>query len=649
MDVGRKGTDSLMCGIVGLAAAPSRPLPPDIDWAVAALSHRGPDAHGAFISAPFALGHTRLSIIDLSEAGAQPMHSADGRLVMTYNGEIYNFAELKRDLDQHGIRLRGHSDTEVLLESYRLYGPDVLARLNGIFALGIVDLEKREMVVARDAAGIKPVYIADGPFGFAFASEIKALLAVAPIERTIDADAVRQYLTFLWSPGERTMLRGVKKLDPGRALLVRDGSVARSWQFATLPAYDPRRDWTVETCSNALATSLDEAVERQMISDAPVGAFLSGGVDSTAIVAAAKRTAPGLRCYTMAIAEGEQREMIDDLPYARLAAKSLGVPLVEVPITASDIAEGVARMVHDLDEPLADPASINLRFISKAARADGIKVLLSGTGGDDVLSGYRRHQALALEPMWRRTPRSVRGGLAKLSASGWILRAGLRRAAKLLANVARDENERIAHLFAWIAPGEAAALLAPELRYENDGAGAMQPLLDHLAQLSDMPPLERCLSIEKRFFLADHNLNYTDKMGMAAGVEIRVPFLDRDFLSFAATIPAEWKMRGMQPKWLFKQSQRGRIPGEILSRSKTGFGVPLRAWMRGGLAPMCRDLLSMQSLSRHGLFDAAAVERLQSADAAGSIDASFTLFSVMCIELWCREFRSTATSPANVI
>ena len=311
MDVGRKGTDSLMCGIVGLAAAPSRPLPPDIDWAVAALSHRGPDAHGAFISAPFALGHTRLSIIDLSEAGAQPMHSADGRLVMTYNGEIYNFAELKRDLDQHGIRLRGHSDTEVLLESYRLYGPDVLARLNGIFALGIVDLEKREMVVARDAAGIKPVYIADGPFGFAFASEIKALLAVAPIERTIDADAVRQYLTFLWSPGERTMLRGVKKLDPGRALLVRDGSVARSWQFATLPAYDPRRDWTVETCSNALATSLDEAVERQMISDAPVGAFLSGGVDSTAIVAAAKRTAPGLRCYTMAIAEGEQREIHD--------------------------------------------------------------------------------------------------------------------------------------------------------------------------------------------------------------------------------------------------------------------------------------------------------------------------------------------------
>lgn len=344
----------------------------------------------------------------------------------------------------------------------------------------------------------------------------------------------------------------------------------------------------------------------------------------------------------MAITEGEQREMIDDLPYARRAATALGVPLVEVPIAASDIAEGVARMVQDLDEPQADPASINLRFISAVARADGIKVLLSGTGGDDVLSGYRRHQALALEPMWRRTPRPVRGGLAKLSASGLPLKAGLRRVAKLLAHVDRDEDERIAHLFAWIAPGEAAALLAPELRCENDGAVAMQPLIDHLAQLPDMPPLERCLSLEKRFFLADHNLNYTDKMGMAEGVEIRVPFLDRDFMAFAATIPAEWKMCRMRPKWIFKQSQQRRVLDEILSRPKTGFGVPLRAWMRGPLAPMCRDLLSKQALSRHGLFDATAVERLHSADAAGTIDASFTLFSVMCIELWCRRFLDQA-------
>jgi asparagine synthase (glutamine-hydrolysing) len=613
-------------------------VPADIDTSVAALHHRGPDGRGTCIHGTIALGHTRLAILDLSEAGAQPMRSADGRLVITFNGEIYNFAELRRDLEQRGVRLRGRSDTEILLESYRLHGPDVLANLNGIFALGIGDLETRELLVVRDPLGVKPLYVSEGTFGFAFASEIKALLAIAPIDRAIDPIALRQYLTFLWSPGERTMLRNVRKLDPGRALIVRDGRVLSSWRYWRPSHYAPRRDWTPKECADELAHRLEDAVHRQMISDAPLGSFLSGGVDSTSIVAAARMRTPDLSCFTMAIQGEGFGEMADDLPYARLAAKALGVRLTEVSVTAEDIVAGIERMVADLEEPLADPACLNLRLISEQARATGIKVLLSGTGGDDLLSGYRRHSAAALDHLWSYAPRPVRSALARFSAAPFLSRRGLRRLAKLLHGANRPSDARIAYMFAWVAPQTAASLLAPALRPVSDDEQAFDPLMAELASLSPTPGLERCLALDQRFFLADHNLIYTDKMGMAVGVEIRVPFLDLELVSFAAAIPAEWKLRRMTPKWLFKQSQRGRVPDEVLTRSKAGFGVPLRKWMKGPLQPLCRDLLSPETLSRRGLLDPGAVARLVDADAAGHVDASYTLFSIMCIEMWSRRF-----------
>ena len=625
-----------------------RRVPADIDASVMALHHRGPDGRGSCIHGTFALGHTRLAILDLSEAGAQPMRSADGRLIITFNGEIYNFAELRRDLEQRGVRLRGRSDTEILLESYRLRGPDVLASLNGIFALGIGDLETRELLVVRDPLGVKPLYVSEGTFGFAFASEIKALLAIAPIDREIDPIALRQYLTFLWSPGERTMLRNVRKLDPGRALIVRDGRVLRSWQYWTPSPYAPRRDWTPKECADELAHRLGEAVHRQMISDAPLGSFLSGGVDSTSIVAAARTRAPNLSCFTMAVQGEDFGESADDLPYARLAARALGVRLTEVSVTAEDIVAGIERMVADLDEPLADPACLNLRLISEQARATGIKVLLSGTGGDDLLSGYRRHSAAALDHLWSYAPWLVRSALARFSASPFLSRLGLRRLSKLLRGVNRPSDARIAHMFAWVTPQTAASLLAPALRPAGDDQQALDPLLAELASLLPTPGLEKCLALDQRFFLADHNLIYTDKMGMAAGVEIRVPFLDLDLVSFAATIPAEWKLRRMTPKWLFKQSQRGRVPDEVLTRPKTGFGVPLRKWMKGPLKPLWRDLLSPETLARRGLLDPGAVARLMDADAAGRVDASYTLFSIMCIEMWARRFSDgSATTPVN--
>jgi asparagine synthase (glutamine-hydrolysing) len=629
-----------MCGIVGLMPLSGRRPPSTIGDAIASLHHRGPDGQGVYIDDAVALGHTRLSILDPSDAGAQPMHSSDGRYVIVYNGEIYNFRELRQDLQQRGVTLRGNSDTEVLLESYRLFGLNVLSSLNGIFAFAIADLQSRELLIVRDPMGVKPLYVSEGAFGFAFASEIKALLQIAPIDETIDTVAVQRYLTFLWSAGERTILQAVRKVEPGTAHIVRDGRIVRSWRYYERPSHEPRLlgDWRPH--AEALADKIDSAVQRQMVSDAPVGAFLSGGLDSTAIVASARRSAPDIECFTMAVVGDDFGDMASDLPYARLAAKALGVRLTEVPVGPQDVMAGLQRMVWDLDEPLADPACINVRLIALQAREAGIKVLLSGTGADDIFSGYRRHLAAAIGPVWDRVPMVFRRALAGVVRRDGFTRLGLRRVTKMLNGIDLPPDRRLANLFAWTPPNIAASLVGADQSPTASGDGVLDPLLSVLAELTEGSALEKCLELEQRFFLADHNLIYTDKMGMSAGVEVRVPMLDDDLVRFAATIPSAWKLHGTTTKWLFRQSQRGRVPDAILRRAKTGFGVPLREWMRGPLKDMARDLLARDTILRRGLFDLDVVARLQSETDAGRIDGSYTLFSLMCIELWAQQISS---------
>lgn len=629
-----------MCGIVGLAfqEGTGGVDPARLSRAVAAIAHRGPDSQATRVGPTFAFGHTRLAIIDLAETGAQPMTSADGRYVIIYNGELYNYRELRKELIAQGVSLRGGSDTEVLLECFALHGERIFERLNGIYALAIADLRTGHVIVARDPLGIKPVYVAEGPFGVAFASEIKSLLEIAPIPRDVDASALRGYLTFQFCPGDRTPLKAVRRLMPGGALRIVAGRVVERWTPRPRAGYAPRRDWTMEQCALQLGLEVEAATQRQMVSDAPLGAFLSGGVDSTAIVGAARRGAPSITCFTVALAGGAQGEFTDDLPFARRAATEMGVKLVEVPVSQQDMVEGISRMVVDLDEPIADPACLATFFIAREARSRGVKVLLSGAGGDDVFSGYRRHQALAVDHHLRRLPQPALRALAGLSGLAGLQRLGGRRLAKLAKGVDQPLDRRLVQLFAWSDPGDAARLLAPDLRGPGAEDEAFAPMLDLLARLPDMPEIERCLELEKRFFLGDHNLIYTDKMGMAAGVEIRVPLLDAEVLDFARLIPAEWKMRHGAAKWMFKRSQRGRIPDFVLDRPKTGFGVPLRAWIRGPLREMSADLLSRDTVMRRGLLDPDRIERLFAANAAGDADAAYTLFAAMCIEIWARNF-----------
>ena len=338
------------------------------------------------------LAHTRLAIIDPSSGGHQPMRSADGRVTISFNGEIYNYPQLRDELSAQGHLFKGASDTEVLLAGYIAYGTKILDQLNGIFAFAIHDARNGQLFIARDHLGVKPLYFSETRSGFVFASEIKALFDLAPIDLTLDLSAIRRYLTFLWCPGEQTPLKHVKKLAPGSAMIIRNGEIARRWTYWQPPQYAPRNNWTAADCAAELDELIGTCVRRQMISDAPLGAFLSGGVDSSSIVAAARRWNPDIKCFTIELADGPEAGTTDDLHFARVAAAELGVSAgVRSEFDAHMMCDRAARMIEILDEPLADPACLNLLFISELARVQEIKVLLSGTGGDDLFAGYRRH------------------------------------------------------------------------------------------------------------------------------------------------------------------------------------------------------------------------------------------------------------------
>ena len=568
------------------------------------------------------------------------MLSGDGQVVLTFNGEIYNFKALRKELEAKGHVFRGHSDTEVLLNLYLDQGEAMLPRLNGIFAFALWDGRKGALLVARDGLGVKPLYYAESPQGFAFASEIKALLPLLPPERELDAASLHRYLGFLWCPGDGTPIRSVRKLQPGEAIVVRQGRIVRRWTWYQLPGFGVKaaasgeRDWIAATASH-----VRQAVHRQMVADVPVGAFLSGGLDSSAVVAFARELNPELRCFTIEVVGGQEAGATDDLPYARRVAEHLGVPLDVVTIDAGRMAQDLEGMVAQLDEPLADPAPLNVLYISRLARQQGMKVLLSGAGGDDLFTGYRRHHALRLERWWRWLPGEVRAGLDKAAMRLDRRRVWSRRLAKLFNGAGLDGDASIANYFLWAREADLFALYTPEVQAQLRATRAAQPLVDFLeAAPVGLSRLERMLLLEQRFFLADHNLIYTDKMSMAAGVETRVPFLDLDLVEFAARMPSEYKQRGGTGKWVLKQAMAPYLPHEVIYRPKTGFGAPLRRWMKNELREVLGDLLSAESLKRRGLFDPVAVRRIIAADDAGRADASYTLLSLLCIEIWCRRF-----------
>lgn len=635
-----------MCGIAGLLAPLADREARQVAARMgAALAHRGPDDAGLLVEPGVTLVHRRLAIQDLSPAGHQPMADASGRYVMVYNGEIYNHAELRTRF-LSGLNFRGTSDSETLIELYARQGPDAFGLLNGIFALAIWDRKERTLTLARDGAGVKPLYVWTANDGrLAFASEIKALRVVPGFASDLDPVAAAAYAGFLWSPGERTMFAAVKKLGAGTWRRVSaDGRDAGEGRFYALPEYAPEA-MSDDAAIAGTADRLAAAVSRQMLADVEVGAFLSGGLDSSSIVHFAQRhTGRPLTCFTLAYDENvsEPGEMVADLPYARKAAAHLGAKLHEVRIDTA-MAEDLPRLVEMLDEPEADPAALANYYISAHARDHGFKVLLGGAGGDDVFTGYRRHQQFARDRWIGAVPgvaRAALPGLLALGGGGERVRK-LRKAAQSMQGGA---DERLVRAFTWLPLQRAAGLLATPV----DAAAVAAPLEAELAASRGAPAVERLLRLDQAFFLRDHNLNYTDKTGMAAAIEIRVPFLDPELMAWAARVPVSAKLRGGQTKWVLRKAMEPHLPHDVIYRPKTGFGVPLRAWMRGPLRALTEDLTGRSVVARRGLFDPAAVERLRTDHYAGRIDAAYPLLAVMMAELWCRRFVDTpepATMP----
>jgi asparagine synthase (glutamine-hydrolysing) len=659
-----------MCGIAGFYGNFEPSLLKKMGDSVA---HRGPDGQGErvlhFQDRWVGLSHRRLSILDLSSSGNQPMSfspesndvsvsgkSSEQSVWITYNGEIYNFPELKQELESKGHRFKSQTDTEVILHLYSEYGLDAFSKIKGIFALALYDgrrsgqrdgIKQGDLILFRDGLGVKPLYYSENSKGFLFASEIKSILRCSEVERELDLQALKYFISYLYCPAPQTPFENIKKVEPGEWLLVREGRIASKKYFYDIPYGQTLGENSEQQVTEQLRAKLKLAAKRQLISDVPVGAFLSGGLDSTSVVALMKEVEPtqSFRCFTIGH-EHKEGSLKNDLFYAKEVASKFGFPLTVVDVTPSDFSS-LSKVIFHLDEPQADPAAINALLISKKARELGIKVLLSGAGGDDIFSGYPRHIAVQLERIWGIIPEPLKKALSNTTQNWLGSRGGttlirdfrLRKIAKVLESLSWDTDTRISSYFMSSFPSAVNPILGERFRIEKNSNRDFDPFLRSLDRVNkDAGLLNKMLYLETKHFLADHNLNYVDKMSMSQGVEVRVPLIDPDIVDFVAKIPPNLKCRYFENKYIFKQAVKPYVPEEILNRKKQGFGLPIRHWLNTDLKETVRDALSESSLDERGLFDSKMVNQIIEKDRKRQIDATYLIFSMMSIELWCREF-----------
>lgn len=635
-----------MCGIAGFIGNFDESI---LGKMGESLRTRGPDNLGVWHGKAESVGfvHTRLSIIDLSKASNQPMTSACGNLKIVFNGEIYNYRQLKSELKKDGYRFSTLGDTEVILNMYLKHGIDFLGKLNGIFALAIYDARSRKTFVARDGQGVKPLYFTSTKLGFIFASELKALLQEKSVDREINADAVAEYLTFMWAPTPSTMLKKVHKLEQGHYLTIFDSQVLDKNEFYDYPYSGQESNLNEIEAIEKTRTYLEQAVRSQLVSDVPMGAFLSGGLDSSSIVALAKKIEPdiNLPCFTIDFKDNRLKEegMAEDLPYAEQVASHLGLPLNKV-IVGSDMIMNLEKMIYQLDEPQADLAPLNAMFICELAKSQGIKVLLSGTGGDDIFTGYRRHYALQKERYWNWLPYHARKMLRNASSMLPIENPELRRIVKAFQYADYNKGSRLASYFYWIDPAISQNLFSQEYKSKLSIYAPERQLIKSLNKLpANTSDLSKMLYLEQKHFLTDHNLNYTDKVSMAHGVEVRVPLLDPNLIKYVLSLPDDLKQRGSSGKWIFKKAMEPYLPNNVIYRPKTGFGVPLRFWMKNDLKPLIDDILSPSSIAKRGIFNHETILKIRKLDSEGRQDFSYPILSLVCIELWCRIFLDKST------
>lgn len=632
-----------MCGIAGFVEhTPTRGAEERaalLDQMCKVIAHRGPDEQGAEVRGAAALGMRRLSIIDLA-GGHQPMSGCDPAVTLVFNGEIYNFRELQRDLESRGHKFKTHSDTEAIVHAYEEFGARCVDHLRGMFAFAVWDQNKRELFVARDRAGKKPLYYSLTKSGaLVFGSELKSLLLHPDIEREINVEALDTYVTFGYVPDPLSIFEGVHKLPPGHTLTF-DGSrvvVDQYWDFPTETDAEPRDE---EEYVEELRALLDEAVRLRLVADVPLGAFLSGGVDSSAVVGLmARHTSQPVKTFSI----GFKEDSFDELKYARVAAKHFATDHHEFIVTP-DICQIVDELVWHFDEPFADSSAIPTHAVSKLARAH-VKVVLSGDGGDELFAGYTRYVVERRRSLFDRVPRPVRRGLM-MPLSRALPHGAWGR--NYIYNSAQDTIGRYVDSLSIFSNLNKRLLYTEDFRRALAGRlSASDRFTEIASRVNANDPLGAMLYLDSKTYLPGDILTKVDRMSMAVSLEARVPLLDHKLIEFAARVPSSMKMRGLETKHLFKRAVRGLVPDEILDRPKQGFGVPVARWINDELRERVRDTLADPRAATRGYFDPRHTQRLLEEHERGRRDHSTALWALFMLELWHRAYVDDTADAAS--
>jgi asparagine synthase (glutamine-hydrolysing) len=625
-----------MCGIYGIVALRDRDLPDRgiLERMGDITVHRGPDDAGEYAGEGILLGMRRLSIIDVS-GGHQPMSNEDDTLWLVCNGEIYNFRELRKDLKRLGHRFRTGSDSEVILHLYEEYGDDFVTYLDGMYGFALWDVKRKRLLIGRDRLGIKPIYYYEDASRLIFASESKAILAVPGVHAELDPVGLREYLALGYTPTPYSILRGIRKLPPASVMVYEQGccDIRRYWK---LPAYIDESMREAEWVEAVLA-QLEKAVVSQMVSDVPLGAFLSGGIDSSTIVAfMAKHSDQPVKTYSIGFDKSSGGAYYNELPYAKRISKLFHTDHKEIVVKPA-VAKLLPRLLWHMDEPIADAAFITTNLVAEFARRD-VTVILSGVGGDELFGGYRRYlgefygQYYNKLPFWFRR-RVLAPMVRMLPADRHTPFFNLSRYARsfILAHELPFEERYRSYVQVFSSDQRDQLLRSMQI----DGIDGLQ---EAFAKASDGDNLRRLLDVDLATQLPDDLLMLTDKMTMAASLECRVPLLDHELVELSARMPSRYKIHGRNLKHILKKALSNLLPSDILHRQKRGFGAPMGAWLKRELSPLLKSVLSREAVLRRGLFDWKTVEQTITLHETNREDHTDHLLSLLNLELWCRMF-----------
>jgi asparagine synthase (glutamine-hydrolysing) len=605
-------------------------------------AHRGPDHHATWTKENTALVHQRLSIIDLSEKSNQPF--VKNGLTVILNGEIYNYSEIKKRLvEEKNIEFFTSGDTEVLLESYRAWGVRCLDYLSGMFAFALFDEQSSELIIARDHFGIKPLFYTQIGNCFAFASELKTLVEIPGFDKTINKSALVAAMNYLWVPGNETMFRNCFKLPAAHYMIIDTR--------AALIRAEPKCYWNLNTdiryrnendAVEALTKCFEDSINRHMVADVPVSSFLSGGIDSSLISVMASKFNPGISTYTIATSARDKKveQMPEDEKYARQLAENFRFDHHEIEITP-DIVSELPKMVYTLDEPIGDPAAINTYLICQAARKKGVKVILSGMGADEIFLGYRRQKAILIASRYQKFPPSLRHLISsvskrlpvKLFGRGWRTVRWINR---FVSFVELPPEEGYMRSYSYYNQSELQQLFAMDITDEYTEMRKKHADLFNSFYKNDL--VNSMCFTDIHMFMQGLNLSYTDKASMAASVEVRVPFIDKEVVSLAMSIAGSLKYKNGVSKYVLKKMAEKFLPKQIIYRPKASFSAPIRSWISGELASMVDQYLSKDNIEKRGLFNYDYVKQLIDKDRSGKEDNAYRIYQLLTVELWYRHF-----------